>query len=338
MLFRNENPILGPQSQIASATGSVFSLLPSGLALANPPGNVYVVGNANDTNLSYIVSKFGGTRYADNSLMFQSSIQAAINACIDLRGDVVLIGPRTYTPTTPILFNKKGITVAALFDFGGAQDNGERTTIDSQATADIAAVIVSEPCTISGLGFSSANTVATGTGGAIVLGPGSGFDGGNFVHITNCRFTNWGDGAYGIASNYNDYLKIDHCDFDGTVNGVGGSANNVFDAGIELIQGHYVTVEENTFRGCTYAIQHGTPNPASADHSNQNFIYKGNRVIVANGTEKFIDFNTLATYSKSYGLVADNWLGTATDTASYNDTVANAKTGKVTFSNNHYAE
>jgi len=157
MLFRSENPVLGPLTQYQWSDGSVRNLV-AGNDLVAPPGNIYVVGNANDTNLAFLKTRYGNgvTQYADGSYMFQSSIQNAINACVDLRGDVVLVGPRTYTPTTPILFNKKGITVAALFDFGGAQDNGERTTIDSQATPDIAAVIISEPCTVYGLGFSSA--------------------------------------------------------------------------------------------------------------------------------------------------------------------------------------
>lgn len=317
------------------STGAVHSAN----TLISPPGNLYVVGNANDTNLAFLQNKFGGITYADGSTMFQSTLQGAINACVDLRGDVVLVGPRTYVVTTPVLFNKKGITVSALYDFGGGQDNGERFTINADATPNIPAAIISEPCTIIGLGFDSANS-ASGVllGGTIQIGPGSGFDGGNFVTISNCRFDNWGHAVYGIDSQYNDYLKIVNCDFDGTINGAGASAN-VFVGGIALTQGHYVTVANNTFRGCTYAIVHGTPNPATAAHSNQNFIYSGNSVVVADATpEKFINFNTLATYSLSYGLVANNWLGTATDTGSYNDTVANAKTGKVTFSGNHYAE
>lgn len=338
-LFRNENPILGPLSKVASASGALFPLLPSGYALASPPGNLYVVGNANDTNLSYIVNKYQGTRYDDGSLMYQSSIQAAINACVDLRGDVVLVGPRTYVVTTPILFNKKGITVAALYDFGGDQDNGERTTINADATVGIAAAVISEPCTIIGLGFDSANA-ATGiyNGGTVQLGPGSGFDGGNYVHIHKCRFANWGHAVYGIDSNYNDYVKITECDFDGTINGFGNSAN-VFAGGINLTQGHYVTVEGCTFRGCTYAIVHGTPNPASASHSNTNFIYKGNRIISDTAAAvKMVNFNTLATYTTQNGLVADNWLMTATNATSYSDTVSNIEAVGVGFSGNHYKE
>lgn len=309
----------------------------------NVPGNVYVVGNANDTNLAYIKARFGNTAYTalngTITQMFQPDLQSAINACVDLRGDLILVGPRTYTLTTPILVNKKGITIAALFDFGGGIDNGERTTFNIDGVADKPCFIVSEPCIISGLGFDSANTLTlTGTqGGAISLGPGSGFDGGNFVTIQNCRFDNFGAAACAISSQYNDYVKIINCDFDGTNNAVSGGANE-FASGVNVIQSHYMTIEGCTFRGCTYAILHGTPNPASASHSCQNFIYKANRVFPSGGTEKFINFNTLATYSLSYGLVADNWLGLATDTGAYNDTVANAKTAKVTFSGNHYEE
>jgi hypothetical protein len=293
---------------------------------------VYVVSNPADSNSAFTEEQYGNIVYADGSYAFQTSIQDAINACVDWRGDVILVGPRTYVVTTPMLFNKKGVTVISTFNISG-EDNGERFTINADATPNIAAAIISEPCTIIGLGFDSANSA----NGTIVMGPGSGFDGGNFTRFVGCRFTNWGHAAWGIESNYNDYVKIEQCDFDGTINGDGGSAN-VFDAGVQITQGHYVTVSGCTFRGCTYAIVHGTPSPASASHSNKQFTYKDNYVIVAGGTEKFIDFNTLATYSQSYGLVANNWLPTATNTASYNDTVANAKTGGVAFSGNHYAE
>ena len=307
------------------------------------PGNVYVVGNPNDANLAYIKARFGDTSYTTPSgvttQMFQPNLQSAINACVDLRGDVIFVGPRTTVVATPILLNKKGITVAALFNFGGGIDNGERTTFNADATPNIPCFIVSEPCIISGLGFDSANTLTlTGAvGGAISLGPGSGFDGGNFVTIQNCRFDNFGAAACAISSQYNDYVKIINCDFDGTNNATSGGANE-FASGINVIQSHFMTVEGCTFRGCTYAILHGTANPSSSTHSCQNFIYFGNRVMVSGGTERFVNFNTLATYSLSYGLISNNYLGTATDTASYNDTVANAKTAKVTFSGNHYAE
>lgn len=305
------------------------------------PGNVYVVSNPNDPNLTYVQARFGNTYYTTPSgvvtQMLQTNLQNAINACAHDRGDVVIVTPHTYVVTTPVLFNKKGVTVLASYNITG-QDNGERFMINADATPGIPAAIISEPTTLIGLGFDSANT-ASGVllGGTIQMGPGSGFDGGSYSRIRDCRFENFGHAVYGIDSQYNDYVKIEHCDFDGTINGAGGSAN-AFTGGVVVTQGHYVTIEENTFRGCGYAIVHGTPNPATAAHSNQNFIYKGNRVVVAGGTEKFVNFNTLATYSLSYGLVADNWLGTATDAASYNDTVANAKTAKVTFSGNHYAE
>jgi len=308
-------------------------------SLISPPGNLYVVGNPNDTNLAYLQNKFGGITYADGSTMFQSTLQGAINSCVDLRGDVILVGPRTYVVTTPVLFNKKGITVSALYNFGGGQDNGERFTINADATPGIPAAIISEPCTISGLGFDSANTAsAPYLGGTVQLGPGNGFDGGNYVTISNCRFDNFGHAVYGIDSQYNDYLKILNCDFDGTINGFGNSAN-VFAGGIALTQGHYVTVQGNTFRGCTYAIVHGTPNPASAAHSNTNFIYDSNYVISDTAAAvKFLNANNLATYTTQNGLVSNNWFMTATDTGTFSGTVAALLAVGIACSGNHYHE
>lgn len=330
-------------NEIISAVGMKFSdgsqSVTAGWGSIQPPGNLYVVGNANDANLAYLKAKWGAVTYADGSTMFQSTLQGAINACVDLRGDVILVGPRTYVVTTPVLFNKKGITVSALFNFGGGQDNGERTTIDSQATPAIPAAIISEPCVVTGLGFSSANS-ASGVliGGTIQIGPGSGFDGGNFVTIDNCRFTNWGHAVCAIDSQYNDYLKIQNCDFDGTINGFGNSAN-VFAEAISLIQGHYVTVKGNTFRGCTLAIKHGTPNPATAAHSNTNFLYDSNYVISDTAAAvKFLDVNSIVTYTTQNGMVSNNWFMTDTDTATYSDTVANLETVGVITTGNHYAE
>lgn len=297
-------------------------------------GNTYIVANTADTNYEYLVQKFGSTQYEDGSQMLYSDLQSAINACVDLRGDRIIVGPHTYTVTTPVLFNKKGITVETAFSMSN-EDTGERFQINSD-TAAVAAATISEPCTLIGIGFDGGNA----SGGAVVLGPGSGFDGGNFTHFINCRWDNWGHSLYGVESSYNDYVKFTNCDFDGTINGVGGSAN-VFSYGIHVTQGHYVTIDNVTFRGCTYGIGHGTPNPATAGHSNTNFVYKNNVMIVSDSSanEKFIDFNTVATYTDTSGIVANNYLGVAV-TAAYNDSIATiqASAPLVRFTGNNYEE
>jgi len=279
--------------------------------------------------------------------MLQPNLQAAINACANDRGDVIVVSPHTYVVTTPVLFNVRGITVIASYDISG-QDNGERFTINADATANIAAAVISEPCTLIGIGFDSANTSmgtqptgspGTTYGGTIVMGAGNGFDGGNFTRLTYCRITNFGKAGAAIESWANDYLKIDHCDIDGTGgNPIGGGGANAFAQGIAITQGHFCTIEENTFRGCTYAILHGTPNPASASHSNSNFIYKGNRLITDTAAaSKLLSVNNIATYTTQNGLVADNWLPVAS-TAAYSDTVANLESVGVILVGNHYKE
>lgn len=293
-------------------------------------GNTYIVGVSTDTNYAYLKTKYGSTAYANGVRMFHSNLQSAIDACVDWRGDRIICGKGTQVVTTPVLFNKKAITIQAGFNISG-EDNGERFSIDSQGTSNIAAAIVSEPCTIIGMGISGTSTAS----GALQTTSGSGFDGGNFMHLIGCRFTNWGHAAEAITLNYNDYVKIENCSLDGTINGDSGSAN-VFVKGINITQGHYVSVINSTFRGCTYSISHGTPNPATADHSNKNLLYKGNNIVDG----KFVDWNTTATYTLTSGLVADNWIGVATGTGVYSESVATTQgnCAGLRFAGNHYAE
>ncbi len=255
------------------------------------------------------------------------TIQKAIDACTHDKGDHVFVAPHTETVTTSVLFNKKGITVQGVEIYG--PDRGERFMIDGPTLTTTPVALFSEPAKVIGLGFQGANA----TGPSVEFGPGSGFDGGNFCQLVECRFTNWHQAQEAILSSYNDYLVFERCDFDGTINGAAGSAN-VFDSGIRIIQGHYVSVLDCTFRGCTYGLTHGVASPTGATHGNMEFLYKGNKIMDG----KFIDFGSLINFPTQVGLVSDNWLGTATDATTYSDTVVNLKAVGVCFSGNHYAE
>jgi len=293
-------------------------------------GNTFYVKRTADTDYSDFFDKYNYVN-SDGKNSVHSTLQSAIDACVNWRGDRIITGRGTFVVTTPVLFNKQGITVQTGFDVSG-EDSGERFCINADATANIAAAIISEPCTIIGLGFDSANSA----GGTVTSSAaGSGFDGGNYCRFINCRFTNWGHAQEAVTLNYNDYVKFENCSFDGTINGEAGSAN-VFDSGLNITQGHYINVIDCTFRGCTYAITHGTPNPADADHSNKSLCYKGNKILDG----KFVNWNTTATYTETSGLVADNWFGVATGTGVYSEAVATTQ-GNCTalrFAGNHYSE
>lgn len=261
------------------------------------------------------------------------TLQEAINRCKNDIGDRIICLRGNHVVTTPVLFNKRGIIVETL-DYGmNPYDIGERFTVDATGTPGAQAAIISQPCVIKGLGFQGALT----TGASVSISAGSGFVG-NFGHIYRCRFDNWGASLYAIDSITNDYWTIEECDFDGTINGVSGGANN-FTAGISIGQGHYMRIINNVFRGCTSAILHVAVAPGGASHGNMQFLYKGNIVI---GPNSLVNFGAIATETNQQGLVCDNFIPLA-NTAAYvkstgATTIAALQAINVLFSNNHYSE
>lgn len=251
-----------------------------------------------------------GTSWA----LAKKTLQAGIDLTVADHGDVVWVHPGTMTVTTAVLFNKAGITVRFSGYGASFYDRGEKATIWAAASLTTTPVaIVSAPCRIVGLGFSSRFT----TGSALLIdGEGGGFAGG-FCEIIGCRFPGWGSEAYGILTEAGAYNRIASCEFENFTAGIvfGPSAsNNPTDS----------IVEDCIFKTCTYGIEHLATGTA------QKQVYRRNWFPSAKG----VNFNDVA----ATGLVADNYFSTATDTGTYDIAVAAAQVHGFAFSGNHYSE
>ena len=115
------------------------------------------------------------------------TLQAAIDACTNDYGDLIICKAATQTVTEAVAFNKKGITVMA--EPIGYPDiaKGERFMIYGSHT-DGPAGIITAPCKIIGMGFCGSEAA----GGSLEInGTTGGFGGGNFVQLYNVRFSHW---------------------------------------------------------------------------------------------------------------------------------------------------
>ena len=98
------------------------------------------------------------------------TIQDAIDECIASNGDIILLLPGGQEVSTPVLFNKSGITVLAVNHGMSPLVSGESFSIfgDSALNADPAAII-SAKCKIFGVGFVSQDAGSSFFEGAALL-------------------------------------------------------------------------------------------------------------------------------------------------------------------------
>lgn len=250
------------------------------------------------------------------------TLQDAIDAAVAGNGDVILRLPGAETVTQAVNFNKAGIRVIAVGPTLNPLAQGEEHSIlADEGYTDGPAGIITQRCTIEGLGFVSRDTGATFFAGAALLigGAAAGAFG---VHLKHCRFPKWGlANRIGLAiaggAAVSDCL-VEECGFEGV------GAN--FDSGI-YVQGSVENLElrRNRFRQCAYAIEHGAFAGGGPHCFYLDNLCEDAKLLKAGG-------------NAATGLVAGNWLETATDSASYDDTVDALKALGLNFAGNHYAE
>ena len=260
----------------------------------------------------------GGLKPSESFL----TLQAAINACDNWRGDVIVCKAGTQTVTTAVLFNKKGITVMAEGVGLPARPAGERFTIYGSHT-DGPAAVISYPCKIIGMGFCGSETA----GGSLEInGTTGGFDGGNFVGLLNCRFSHWGIAkAYAIILQGTGDVEIGNCYIDGYTSGYTTAA---IECQLATANGTWIThIHDSIFvNPVTYCLKMATSSVPVRGLVEHNFHIGGG---------KFFDDNDV---TATQWVFADNYLPTATDTGSYGDTVDNLQSAGYHFINQHYEE
>lgn len=256
-----------------------------------------------------------------------ASLQTAIDACTSGKGDVIIRMPGTENPTSVIEFNKTGITVmASTFGANPWQQGEAGFSTYPAASYDSGPVgIITKPCKILGLEFVTRNTstaytdAMTTSGAALAIaGEGGGTTGG-FIHIAFCRFVDWWGNAYGIEFGAGAYNLVQNCVFEG------------FDAGVYMRSTtsnnpNHNHIVGNRFVDCVNGIEHRA---GAAPH---NFLYYLNTFIDISGDS--ID----TTGGLGDGLIAENTYETATDAATYDDTVVNLQAAGINFAGNNYSE
>ena len=262
--------------------------------------------------------------YGEHSLKPLKTLQEAIDRCVDYRGDRILVYPGTQTVTTAVLFNKRGIVVEAMPSVGfNPYNRGERFVIYGSHT-DGPAALITEPCTIRGLGFCGSETL----GASVEMDceeAGAWAGAWNFLH--QCRFSHWGIAkAYALLIKGTADNRIESCQFDGLWTGYTQAAIGLEDSGAQGVWN--LTIKDNVFLNIgagKYCIQ-----LAAGTNFRQGLVEKNRNI----GSALF--FNSAG--ESGDAVFVENYTGGATDGGSYNDTVANLQIAGFDFAGNHYSE
>lgn len=263
------------------------------------------------------------------------TMQEAIDVCEDEAFDVIFRLRGTESLTTPILFNKKWITVAAVERGCTSRNKGERFL--SYGALGTPSAIVTQPCELEGLGFAG-QWIGAASHNFQVLAAGGGFFGG-FLKIHNCRFPTWGASPdYAILLKGATNCEFEENQIDGVFEAYNVGGIGFSDSG-DGVQVNGCMFRDNVFHNIgenKYAFVHLAGRfPTNNIYQSNILVGKATAIGGAPGAGKFLDNNGCTNYGS---LLIDNWIALATDTGSYDDTVANLKTAGLKFAGNHYSE
>ena len=250
----------------------------------------------------------------------QTELEAAITASVGGNGDLILIPRGGIEVSSSIAFNKSGIRVIASDDGMAPYSRGEFNGIFSASSfTDGPAATITAPCSIEGVAFVSRDTGATFFSGAACLIGGLATALPFGVHLKNCRFPKWGlDNRTGLAIEGSSNVLIEDTDFEGA-----------FGAGI-YVQGAcgHLTLRNNHFNLCTYAIEHGSFSDAGV---NTQFFYGPGNVTV--GPTKGVKSNSSAALVTIFG----NYWATPVNTT-HDQTIDNMESDGYICAGNYYAD
>lgn len=302
-----------------------------------PSGQTFYV-NPNATGLARSV---GRPWYdSDGATVFGgvTGLQGAIDACVADRGDVIYMARGYWQPTTPILFNKQGITLIGATWGMSPRARGEYFTIDStDATGPTARI--TKGCHIVGIGFAGVQSSGDDYTATVQIdGSGASTDGYG-TWLQDCRFINWDRAAveHGIVNKGAANTRVENCYFSG------GAATNILDAGIlhdESSTGGggrpgEMDVIGCYFEHCEYAME----------------VVSGSRVVnsvwdrnimgfqaVGDVWVKFLKLNVLGGGAAVHGAhITNNNFATGVDTGTFSHSLSDLTTEGYQLSGNSYA-
>ena len=291
-----------------------------GSAGMTPAGKVFFV----NTNAGASARNVGREWYDVDGRMVFSTVQAAIDACVASRGDIIFMARGYDTVTETVNFNKTGITFVVQ-TFGGPRASmGEYTAIIADDTfTDGPVATITAPCTIDGLGFASKDAGTLFYSGAACLIGGLASAAPYGVHMVNCRFPKWGwTNRIGLAIEGSSDCLIENCQFEGVTQD--------FAAGIYM-QGATANLEikDCKFTDCDYAMVFGT---ITGGGPGPDLDFHGNRVIGADSK----GINTNAQTGR--GIIWNNYFNTDQGTSTFDRTTDQLDTQGFQLMGNYYKD
>lgn len=248
-----------------------------------------------------------------------STLQAAIDLCERLRGDIIVVARGGHVPTAAIDVDKRGITIVADH-YGGNRQNMDEHWIIANASYTSGPVLeITQGCRIIGLAIVS--RFATGPSVRATVDSGTGASA-NYLEMVDCGFPGWGIGKDGVEFRGANLGRIYRCSFADLAN----SGSGVVFRGSGTNFPVQVEVEDCKFKDCTAGLE------VISGASPQDLWIHRNRF---KGCTDDVNFNGGAT---GHGLISDNYHDSAV-TAAHDDTVTNLiAAGDFEFVGNHYAE
>ena len=291
--------------------GGVFGGL-----LGTPAGQVFMV----NTNTASAAKNTDRPWFFPDGRKVFTTLQAAIDACVSSRGDIIIIAQGTETVTETVNFNKTGITVAVQGFGGHRKAMGEFTALLAATSfTDGPVATITSPCTIIGLGFVSRDAGTTFFSGAAALIGGLATAAPYGVHMYQCRFPKWNvTNRIGLSIEGSSDCLIEDCEFEG----VGAD----FDSGI-YIQGGMANLEikDCVFRDCDFALTLG-----AFAGGGPHLDFHGNRVIGA--TTKGVDSGG----NTATGLIWNNYFNTDVGSATFDAILSTLETQGLIITGNFY--
>lgn len=287
----------------------------------NPFGNHFYVDPNNGAS--------GNSGEAWNAA--KATLAQALALATAYKGDVIHVAKGTQTVTEPVEIDVHGVSIIAeqLFNPMG---NGEAHTIYGSHTDGPAATILA-PCNIIGMGF--VGSQAAGPSLLIDCEEAGGYEGG-FNWLYHCRFSQWGIAkAYALKTIGGAVNLVEACTFDGLFAGYTTAAISMHNDTGGLAP-YDTWLKDNVFTAIgngKYCIEFAVGSVPNGVLISGNMNTR-NVLEAASQQAKFLNTNAVT----GSGHIFDNYPGFATDTASYDRTVAQMQTQGFLFSNNHYSE
>lgn len=272
-------------------------------------------------------------RYNGNGGADFNDLQAAIDACVDYRGDTIIVEQTengAYGVDEVVEVNCPGITIKAAEIGMPPEGKGENVTFRGTAAvyADGPTLHITAPCHIKGLGFTTRNVSSADEESSAIQIEGTGGFSGGFVWLEECRFSAWyGAQSYGTYHIGSVMVRYERCTWDGLFGGFGIAGIGLDDNGTGTTP-DFTHILECQFSG----LGSGVPAVKLIGGATVKDLLMlrniNNNGFATRGV--LLDNNSVV----SAGLIADNYTGLANKAAAF----LNLTNSNLSFQNNRYDE